>query len=114
MPPIYRLIVMHSTTSNINSPDHQSLNTLSDKAAFYVVHLLPEYLVTLMMCAFNVKEICQTGFKGDDRWRDETPKQREKREKKERERAMKKAEAKNASLELQSRNSNNTSNATLA
>ncbi|KAJ6574653.1 hypothetical protein B0H19DRAFT_1371620 [Mycena capillaripes] len=113
IPPLYRLVVMHSTTPNIATPGHQALNTAGDKAAFYVLHLLPEFLVTTMMCAFNVKDICQTGCQGDYRWRDETPKEREKREKKEREKEMKKAEAKNASLELTSRNSN-TSGATLA
>ncbi|KAJ6501611.1 hypothetical protein C8R47DRAFT_970367 [Mycena vitilis] len=104
--PIYRLVVMHSTTPNVSAPGHQSLNTQKDKATFYILHILPELLVCLMMCIFNVKEICQTGPHGDHRWRDETPKEKEQRERKEREKAMKKAEAKNTSLELENKNWN--------
>ncbi|KAF7340049.1 hypothetical protein MVEN_01922900 [Mycena venus] len=101
IPPLYRLVVMHSTTANIAAPDHQALNTSADKAAFYIFHILPEFTVVFIICFFNVREICQTGFKGDERWRDETPKEREKREKKEQEKARKKAEKKNKGLELE-------------
>jgi len=100
IPPIYRLVVMRSTTPDIADVDHQSLNTLADKVAFYLFHILPEWAMVAMMCASNVREICQTGFKGDERWRDETPKERAKREKKEHERAMKKAQAKNTAFEM--------------
>jgi len=108
IPPIYRLVVMRSTTPDVAAVDHQALNTLADKAAFYVFHVLPEWILVAALCAFNTKEICQTGFKGDHRWRDETPKQRAKRERKARERAAKKAEAKNASFELKSSSNANT------
>ncbi|KAF7340044.1 hypothetical protein MVEN_01922400 [Mycena venus] len=116
IPPIYRLVVMRSTTPDIHSPGHQAQNTGADKAAFYVVHLLPEWIVVFCLCAFNVKDICQTGFTGDNRWWDETPKEREKREKKEQERARKKAEKENAGSELKGKNSNiiNESAATIA
>ncbi|KAF8213587.1 hypothetical protein K438DRAFT_1956957 [Mycena galopus ATCC 62051] len=116
IPPIYRLVVMHSTTPDLATPDHQALNTQADKALFYVLHILPEFIVVSTMTLYNVKEICGLEFKGDERWRDETPKEREKREKKELAKAQKKAEAKNASLELKSRNSapSNDSASTLA
>ncbi|KAJ7655254.1 hypothetical protein DFH06DRAFT_1282296 [Mycena polygramma] len=97
IPPIYRLVVMHNTTPDVAAKDHQSLNTAGDKAAFYVVHLVPEYIVVVMLCVYNVKEVFQTGNWGDLRWRDETPKEREKRERK-------KARAKNSSFELSNMN----------
>ncbi|KAF7340050.1 hypothetical protein MVEN_01923000 [Mycena venus] len=102
IPPIYRLVVMRHTTPDVHALGHEAQNTGADKAAFYVVHLLPEWIVIFLMCIFNVREICQTGFKGDTRWWDETPKEREKRERKEREKARKKAEKKNRStIELE-------------
>ncbi|KAJ7785842.1 hypothetical protein B0H16DRAFT_1400580 [Mycena metata] len=110
IPPIYRLIVMRSTTSNLATPDHQALNTRADKATFYVFHLLPEWIVVAMLCSFNLREICQIGFKGDSKWRDETPEEKAKREKKKQERAMKKAER----LELKSARSVSGSVTTLA
>jgi hypothetical protein len=103
---------MQNTTPDIAAPGHQSLNTLPDKATFYVFHVLPEWTVVAMMGLYNTREICQVGFKGDERWRDETPKERVKRESKAREREMKKAEAKGAALELTS--PSNSSNNTLA
>ncbi|KAJ6519381.1 hypothetical protein C8R45DRAFT_951295 [Mycena sanguinolenta] len=114
--PIYRLIVMWRTTPDISAPNDQALNTQSDKACFYVFHLLPEFVVVCVLCCSNIRDICQMGFKSDERWRDETPKEREARERKEREKANKKG-AKNASLELKTRNSKTSSNdsaATLA
>ncbi|KAJ7042700.1 hypothetical protein C8F04DRAFT_86610 [Mycena alexandri] len=104
IPPIYRLVVMRSTTSNLATPDHQALNTGADKATFYVFHLLPEWIVVAMFCSINLREICQVGFKGDSKWRDETPEEKTKRERKEQERAMKKAER----LELKSARSSGT------
>jgi hypothetical protein len=80
---------MHHTTPDIHAPGHQALNTKADKVAFYIVHLLPEFIVAFLFCAFNVKDICNTGFKGDGRWWDETPKERERRERKEQEKAAK-------------------------
>ncbi|KAJ6501612.1 hypothetical protein C8R47DRAFT_233833 [Mycena vitilis] len=97
IPPIYRLVVMHNTTPDVAAKDHHSLNTAEDKAAFYVVHLVPEYIVVVMLCVYNVKEVFQTGNWGDLRWRDETPNEREKRERK-------KARAKNSSFELSNMN----------
>ncbi|KAJ7275489.1 hypothetical protein B0H12DRAFT_1066331 [Mycena haematopus] len=114
IPPLYRLVVMHSTTQNISAPDHQAQNTQSDKAAFYVLHLLPEFIVVSILSFSNIRDICQIGFEGDERWRDETPKEREARERKEREKVQKKEATK--ALELKTRNSNtsNDSAATLA
>ncbi|KAK7064610.1 hypothetical protein R3P38DRAFT_2825534 [Favolaschia claudopus] len=93
IPPIYRLAVMWHTTPDVRALNHDSLNTRLDKTLFYIMHLVPEWTAIFLMCLFNVREICQTGFKGDTRWWDETPKERAKRERKEREKAQKKAEA---------------------
>jgi hypothetical protein len=88
---------MRHTTPDVHALGHQALNTGADKAAFYIVHMVPEWAVLLLMSVVNVRDICQTGLKGDTRWWDETPKERAKRERKEREKARKKAEAKNTS-----------------
>jgi hypothetical protein len=98
IPAIYRLVVMRNRTPDIAALDHQSLNTQADKATFYVFHVLPDWIVVAMLGIFNVKEICQVDFRGDERWWDETPKARAKRENKAREREMKKG----AALELKS------------
>ncbi|KAJ7356896.1 hypothetical protein DFH08DRAFT_468177 [Mycena albidolilacea] len=97
IPPTYRLVVMRHTTPDVHALGHQALNTGADKAAFYIVHMVPEWAVLLLMSVVNVRDICQTGLKGDTRWWDETPKERAKRERKEREKTRKKAEAKNTS-----------------
>ncbi|KAK7064619.1 hypothetical protein R3P38DRAFT_2825564 [Favolaschia claudopus] len=94
IPPIYRLVVMHHTTPDIHAPGHQALNTTGDKAAFYVVHLLPELIVVALLCVVNVKDVCQTDFMGDVRYWDETPEEKEKRERKERDKALKAAKKK--------------------
>ncbi|KAF7320156.1 hypothetical protein MKEN_00800100 [Mycena kentingensis (nom. inval.)] len=91
-PPIYRLCVMGQTTDDIQSPTHAALNTSLDKVGFYVVHILPEYLSVALMTVFNVKEICNLGWKGDFRSRDEKPEERTKRWEKERKRREKRAE----------------------
>ncbi|KAJ6604197.1 hypothetical protein DFH09DRAFT_301076 [Mycena vulgaris] len=108
VPPIYRLAVMDHTTPDVAAVDAQALNTLAYKATFYTLHILPEWIVAAMMAAFNVKEICGLDkFRFDDRWWDETPKERAKRERKAREREMKRAEAKNAEFELRTTSHNN-------
>ncbi|KAJ7630554.1 hypothetical protein FB45DRAFT_990553 [Roridomyces roridus] len=92
IPPIYRLAVMNSTTPNVADLNSQSQNVLADKVTFYVLHMLPEWIVLAMACTFNLKEICQTGPWGDWRPKDETAEEREKRERK---------QAKRASVELE-------------
>ncbi|KAJ7630553.1 hypothetical protein FB45DRAFT_793104 [Roridomyces roridus] len=93
LPPIYRLIVMRTTTADISDRNAESQNVLADKVTFYIVHILPEWLVVAMTCVFNVRQLCQTGIKGDTRRHDETPTERAKRERREQERSTKKAKA---------------------
>ncbi|KAJ6519382.1 hypothetical protein C8R45DRAFT_1085400 [Mycena sanguinolenta] len=90
IPPIYRFVVMRHTTPDVHALTDQALNTGADKAAFYAVHLVPEWTVILLVSMFNTKDICKMDFLGDRPW-DETPKERETREKRERKRAAKKS-----------------------
>ena len=59
------------------------LDTTSAKAAFYVFHVLPEWLASLILFANNMRKTFGSGPFGDWRVRDETEKQRKKREAKE-------------------------------
>ncbi|KJA20614.1 hypothetical protein HYPSUDRAFT_781786 [Hypholoma sublateritium FD-334 SS-4] len=56
------------------------LDTSSAKAAFYVFHVLPEWLASLILFTDNTRKTFGTGPFGDWRIRDETEKQRKKRE----------------------------------
>ncbi|KAJ7293777.1 hypothetical protein C8J57DRAFT_1491141 [Mycena rebaudengoi] len=114
VPPIYRLCVMYHTTADLKSLNHAAQNTLQDKVLFYFFNVLPEWTVAAMMCSFDVKDIFQTGLNGDERWRDETPKERAKREKKAQEKAQKQAQKKDKSFEMSSRSSRFNSAETLA
>ncbi|KAJ7206544.1 hypothetical protein GGX14DRAFT_637553 [Mycena pura] len=91
LPTCYRLGVLRQQTPDVTALTHAALNTRADKAAFYVVHVLPEWLLVVLLGAVNVKEVCGTRLKGDFRWRDETPEERTKRWAKERAREEKKA-----------------------
>ena len=59
------------------------LDTISAKAAFYIFHVLPEWLATLVLFGDNTRKTFGTGLFGDYRIRDETEGQRQKREMKE-------------------------------
>ncbi|KAF8812922.1 hypothetical protein BYT27DRAFT_6399199 [Phlegmacium glaucopus] len=85
---IYRLSVMHIKTTSLSAPS--VLNTPRAKAAFYVVHVLPEWLASLILFGVNIRKTLGTGMWGDWRGKDETEKQRAKREKREAKRQSKK------------------------
>lgn len=74
---------MYRTTSDYASTDPGSYNSAGAKAAFYTLHMLPEWIVSCMLGVVNVRQTFGTGPHGDRRWRDETPEEKEKREKKE-------------------------------
>lgn len=57
-----------------------ALDTTWAKTAFYVFHVLPEWLASLILFADNTRKTFGTGPFGDWRIRDETEKQRKKRE----------------------------------
>ncbi|KAJ7102380.1 hypothetical protein B0H15DRAFT_328601 [Mycena belliarum] len=88
IPPVYRLAVLHNTTPDLAAPAARALNTSGAKAAFYVLHVLPEWVVVALAGACNVREICALGLVGEryQKWRDETPQERARREIKARER----------------------------
>ncbi|KAF8152739.1 hypothetical protein BJ912DRAFT_1015368 [Pholiota molesta] len=67
---IYRLAIMWQ-------------RTISLAAGFYIFHVLPEWLVTLILFGDNARKTYGTGLFGDWRIRDESDEQRQKRETKE-------------------------------
>jgi len=80
---IYRLSVMFHQKTSLTSRAPGSLNSPSAKAAFYILHILPEWIALVVIFGFNIRQTFGTGLAGYHRFRDEKPKQREKREKKE-------------------------------
>ena len=75
-------------TTSLSAPS--ALNMPTAKAAFYIFHVLPEWLATLILFGDNIRKSFGTGLVGDVRYRDETEKEREKREKREAKRKEKK------------------------
>jgi hypothetical protein len=63
-----------------------------EKAGFYVFHIVPEWILSTIICGARTREIFNTGPNGDTRWRDETPEEKSKREKKEQDKKEKKEE----------------------
>lgn len=74
---------MHNMTDSLRSMAPGSLTSRADKATFYIFHVLPEWLSIGLLFIFNTRREFSTGFIGDWRWRDETPKELESRLKKE-------------------------------
>lgn len=82
---------MHNATASLASRAPGSLNSRGAKAAFYVLHVLPEWLALAVLFGCNVRRVFGTGVAGDLRTRDDTPKQRERRERREEEARERKA-----------------------
>lgn len=80
---------MSIRTTSLSAPS--PLNTPRSKAIFYIFHILPEWLATVILFGFNIRKSIGTGLAGDIRFRDETEKERIKREKREAKRKEKKA-----------------------
>jgi hypothetical protein len=74
-PDVYRLVAFAQTSSDY----HDSLNSVAAKATFYVLHILPEWLVVAMYALPVIRRVCQTGRDGDRFFKDETPEEREAR-----------------------------------
>ncbi|OCH93094.1 hypothetical protein OBBRIDRAFT_790560 [Obba rivulosa] len=62
---VYRLVVMRFQTTALLSDAPGSLNSASSKTSFYVLHVLPEWIATLLLVSINVREWYGTGLKGD-------------------------------------------------
>jgi hypothetical protein len=90
--------MFHKTTS-LTSRAPGSLNSHSAKATFYILHVLPEWIALTIIFRFNIRQTFGTGIAGDIRFRDETPKQRDKREKKEVKQAEKRKQKRLAEAE---------------
>ena len=64
-------------TTSLSAPS--PLNTPVSKAAFYVFHVLPEWLASVIIFVDNIRKTFGTGLLGDWRLWDETEKERVKR-----------------------------------
>jgi hypothetical protein len=53
--------------------------------------MFPEWAVSCILGLINVRQIFNTGLRGDKSWRDETPEEKEKRERKEERKREKKS-----------------------
>jgi len=80
--------------------DPSPLNTPRGKAAFYILHVLPEWLASVTLFSVNVRKYFGTGPFGDYRFRDETEKEKEKRLKREAKKAEKKRDANSEKYEI--------------
>jgi len=74
---IYRLSVMWLNITSLNTPS--PLNTPRSKALFYIFHVLPEWLASVILFGYNIRKTFGTGLYGDWRLWDETEKERVKR-----------------------------------
>lgn len=74
---------MFNRTDALFSTAPAALNSRGSKACFYIFHILPEWLATAVLFAFNIRRTFATGPFGDWRNADETEKERVKREKEE-------------------------------
>jgi hypothetical protein len=84
---VYRLSIMWIKTTSLSAPS--PLNTPRSKAAFYIFHVLPEWLAILILFGNNIRKTMGTGLIGDKRLWDETEKEREHRLKQEAKREAK-------------------------
>ena len=73
----YRLSVMWLKTTSLTAPS--PLNSSSSKALFYIFHVLPEWLASLILFGENIRKTFGTGLVGDWRLWDETEKERVRR-----------------------------------
>jgi hypothetical protein len=69
---VYRLVVMHNMVDSLLSRGPGSLSSPTAKALFYTIHMVPEWLVALILLGPNNRIIFNTGPFGD--WRGRDPK----------------------------------------
>jgi hypothetical protein len=74
---------MRTSTTSLISTAPGSQNTPGEKAAFYIFHILPEWVSVLLLLLCNVRDIFGTGMFGDHSFRDETERDKEIKEAKE-------------------------------
>ena len=79
---------MHNSTDSLLSRGPGSLSSPTAKALFYVFHMLPEWMASVILLGLNARMIFETGPFGDWRSSDkETEWEKKKREKRERKEA---------------------------
>ena len=80
---IYRLSVLHIRTDNVFDPISPSA-----RVAFYIVHLLPEWLCVFVLLGTNVRARFNTGRWGDYEMTDRSRNKRLERAQSDRERGL--------------------------
>ena len=71
--PTYQLVIIGNWTTSLTSTAVGSQNTGGEKAAFYVLQALPEFVVSAALLSVNSKTLFHTGNWGDQ-WSDKSPK----------------------------------------
>ncbi|PIL33540.1 hypothetical protein GSI_04163 [Ganoderma sinense ZZ0214-1] len=71
---IYRITVLTHSTTSLFSMAPGGQNTPREKAAFYVFHVAPEFIVAAVLMALNVRRVFGTGPWGDHLAEDPKPK----------------------------------------
>jgi len=74
---IYRLGILWTETTSLISTAPGSQNTPGEKAAFYILHIVPEWISVLVLLSCNVRDVFGTGMFGDTRFRDETEREKD-------------------------------------
>ncbi|KAI0645174.1 hypothetical protein C8Q79DRAFT_756659 [Trametes meyenii] len=62
---LYRLIIMHHSTTSLLSMVHGSQNTHGEKVVFYVLHVAPEWLAVALLLSVDARSKFKTGLLGD-------------------------------------------------
>ncbi|TCD60128.1 hypothetical protein EIP91_010690 [Steccherinum ochraceum] len=62
---VYRIVVMRLQTDSLTSMAPGSLNSAGSKAAFYVLHIVSEWLAAATLLSINIREWFETGLWGD-------------------------------------------------
>ncbi|KAI0669624.1 hypothetical protein C8Q78DRAFT_189491 [Trametes maxima] len=62
---IYRLSVLHNTTTSLLSTGPGSFSSPGAKATFYVFHAAPEWIAAALVLSVNVRKVYKTGMFGD-------------------------------------------------
>jgi hypothetical protein len=74
---IFRLAFMYHRTTSLTSTSPGSGNTSSEKATFYIFHMLSDWLAVALLLVPNIREIYKTGMWGDWKAIDPIPQERE-------------------------------------
>ncbi|KAI0369014.1 hypothetical protein BV20DRAFT_980380 [Pilatotrama ljubarskyi] len=62
---VYRLTVLHNSTTSLTSTAPGSQNTTHAKVLFYIFHIAPEWLSAALLLSVNVRRTYKTGMWGD-------------------------------------------------